>query len=260
MEIKEDDFGIYVKIELFKDTNIPEAAKAYSLLKYGEIDSFSIGYRVTDSDYIELESGKSVCIIKELVLYEVSLVTFPMNEKAEVTVVKEERISMEKEIKDYVENLKASEEAQEVATQVVEEIAEKEAETSATEPVVEEAIEVKEEPVEEVKAELPLEEKKKKPCKKATCPDCGCEFEIEPEEEPGMEDCSKAEEAPLEVKATEVIDIKALKQDILNETKNMLENFRSEFEALKQNTEKVEEKELTLEDFVNKLLNTDIIL
>ena len=56
LELREDENGLYCKMKLFDNASIyPNAAKAYDLLKRGEIDSFSIGYRPVDTDWLETD-------------------------------------------------------------------------------------------------------------------------------------------------------------------------------------------------------------
>lgn len=73
--------GLYCRGKLLLD--IPEASKAYALLKAGIIKGLSIGYETIKSQVIG-----GVRHLKELRLYEGSVVTFPMNESASVTSVK----------------------------------------------------------------------------------------------------------------------------------------------------------------------------
>ena len=79
--MREDDQGLYVEAYIAKTERGDEAL---ALAKEGIIDSFSIGYSVNDSEY----KDDGVRLIKDLTLYEFSLVTFPMNEKAIITSVK----------------------------------------------------------------------------------------------------------------------------------------------------------------------------
>jgi HK97 family phage prohead protease len=58
---------------------------AYKLVKAGAINGLSIGYSVKE---YSLDKKTGTRLLKELELYEVSLVTFPMNEKATITSVK----------------------------------------------------------------------------------------------------------------------------------------------------------------------------
>lgn len=81
--IVEDDYGLFVQGKL--NLEIERAKEAYSLLKTGAISSLSIGYNVIDSRYDE---EKDVREITNLNLWEISLVTFPANQQAEITYVK----------------------------------------------------------------------------------------------------------------------------------------------------------------------------
>lgn len=79
-EAREDEKGLYLKGK-FVDTQL--AREAYELAKAGAIDTMSIGYRATESEYDD-----KLRVIKEVELYEVSLVTFPMNDNAKILAVK----------------------------------------------------------------------------------------------------------------------------------------------------------------------------
>jgi uncharacterized protein len=80
-KLEEREGGLYVEGKL-SDTQL--GRDAATLLKDGAIDSMSIGYIVKDADYNE----DGIRVIKDLDLFEVSLVNFPMNEKAVITQVK----------------------------------------------------------------------------------------------------------------------------------------------------------------------------
>jgi len=80
-EMAEDGKGLRVKGRLL--TTIRKGAEAYELAKAGAIDGLSIGYRTVKSMD---RNGKR--IIMQADLWEVSLVTFPMNEMARVDAVK----------------------------------------------------------------------------------------------------------------------------------------------------------------------------
>ncbi len=77
----EDEIGLYIKAT-FANTQCAQDAR--ELTKIGAIEQMSIGYAVRDSEY----RSDGVRVLKEIDLYEVSLVTFPANEKARVTRVK----------------------------------------------------------------------------------------------------------------------------------------------------------------------------
>lgn len=81
--IEEDERGLYVRGRLLKE--VEKGREAMALLRAGAIDSMSIGYRTIDS---APEGDGMVRRLKEIDLYEISLVTFPMLPDAKVTAVK----------------------------------------------------------------------------------------------------------------------------------------------------------------------------
>ncbi|WP_143872523.1 HK97 family phage prohead protease [Catenovulum sediminis] len=83
-EIKEDDYGLYVKGKLLVDDD-PLAKRAHAHMKAGSISGLSIGYRLMDWEYDkEMEAWR----LKEIDLREVSLVTFPSNDESRINNVK----------------------------------------------------------------------------------------------------------------------------------------------------------------------------
>ena len=83
-EMKEDDRGLYVEGKLLKDDD-PLAKRAYGHLKAGSLSGMSIGYMSVDEEY---DKKTDSLMLKEVDLWEVSLVTFPANEAAQVESVK----------------------------------------------------------------------------------------------------------------------------------------------------------------------------
>lgn len=83
-EIKEDDFGLFVRGQILPDLS-EAAAKTYRLLKSGLSTALSIGYRVPEGG---AEKKDGVRVIKDLDLYEVSYVGVGMDPFARVTDVK----------------------------------------------------------------------------------------------------------------------------------------------------------------------------
>lgn len=79
----EDTRGLYIEGKLL--LNVQQAKEAYSLLKAGVVAGLSIGYLPVNY-HIDPETG--VRVLTEVDLFEVSLVTFPANQAAGVTVVK----------------------------------------------------------------------------------------------------------------------------------------------------------------------------
>lgn len=74
--------GLQISGDLAIDSS-PVAQKAYGLLKRGILKGLSIGY-----DAIRKETKNGVRYLQELKLWEVSIVTFPMNEMAGITGIK----------------------------------------------------------------------------------------------------------------------------------------------------------------------------
>lgn len=80
----EDENGLYFEGRLLIDDD-PLAKRAYAHMKAGSLTGFSIGYKLNDYEW---DKDKSAFILKEIDLKEVSLVTFPSNEDAQLTDIK----------------------------------------------------------------------------------------------------------------------------------------------------------------------------
>jgi phage head maturation protease len=78
-----DRCGLYVKGRISKD--VQKGREAMALMRMGALDSMSIGFVTKQASQ---EGNGSVRRLDEVDLYEISLVTFPMNDKATVTDVK----------------------------------------------------------------------------------------------------------------------------------------------------------------------------
>ncbi len=85
----EDKHGLYIRGRLLME--VARAREAHALLKAGVIRGLSIGYSVKRSTRSR-ETG--IRTLHEVELWEVSLVTFPANEAAQVTVVKSAETEM----------------------------------------------------------------------------------------------------------------------------------------------------------------------
>ncbi len=77
-EVREDARGLYVKGRVLDGTQ--KGREAITLIEAGAIDGLSIGYRTVKAT--KTENGQRM--LKELELWEVSLVTFPMLPSARV--------------------------------------------------------------------------------------------------------------------------------------------------------------------------------
>ena len=104
IEAREEDKGLYVKIKLINHPLFINAAKAYILAKLGEIDSFSIGYKTLAKRKV-FEDGVEITELIKVKWYEVSIVTFPMNELAEFTSVKDEDEEMNEKVIELLTSL-----------------------------------------------------------------------------------------------------------------------------------------------------------
>lgn len=83
LEMVEDVKGLRIKGKLALDT--VKGAEAYALLKMGALNGLSIGFVSKQWTY---DRETDVRTLTEVDLWEVSLVTFPANEKARITGVK----------------------------------------------------------------------------------------------------------------------------------------------------------------------------
>lgn len=81
--MEEDGKGLKVKGRLL--LSIQDGKETYELMRAGALDAMSIGYRVVTDEY---DRASGVRKLKEVDLMEVSIVTFPMNERALVSGMK----------------------------------------------------------------------------------------------------------------------------------------------------------------------------
>ena len=87
--IKEDEKGLYVEGQLLID-GVAKAKEAYELLAAKAISGLSIGYRAVSWEWRKKDdSNDEVRLLKEIDLWEISLVTFPANTEARVGDVKD---------------------------------------------------------------------------------------------------------------------------------------------------------------------------
>lgn len=82
--VTQDSHGLHVRGELALDDSV--AAQVYALMKSGALDSMSIGYGILPGGAQFMQSGERH--LSALKLYEVSIVTFGMNEAARISSVK----------------------------------------------------------------------------------------------------------------------------------------------------------------------------
>lgn len=97
-EIREDGQGLYVKGKIANTALGNEAAE---LARMGAIDSMSIGFSIAKGG-ATYDRAKDLRIIKEVNLFEISLVTFPANEMAKITSAKNELPRTEREFEQFL--------------------------------------------------------------------------------------------------------------------------------------------------------------
>lgn len=85
--IKEDSIGLYVEGQIMLD--IQQGLEAYNLIKNKSVNGLSIGYSVKKSDFNKIKKSR---ILKEVELFEISIVTFPANEYANITFCKSKNL------------------------------------------------------------------------------------------------------------------------------------------------------------------------
>ncbi len=87
IDMAEDGKGLYVEGKL--NMGVQRGREAYALLKEGDIDGLSIGYSVIDA---EPDEKRGALLLKQVKLWEVSVVSMAMNERARIESVKSERM------------------------------------------------------------------------------------------------------------------------------------------------------------------------
>ena len=96
-EAKEDDRGLYLKGKL--NMGVQRGREAYELLKAGDIDGLSIGYRIKE---YKVDTDTQIWTLEKLDLLEVSVVSIGANENATISSVKAAKAAH-----DLTEKLKA---------------------------------------------------------------------------------------------------------------------------------------------------------
>jgi hypothetical protein len=96
-ELREDSKGLYAKGKLF--LAIQKAREVYELMKEGALDSMSIGFRTLVEEW---DRQLAVRRLLKVDLREISVVTFPMNEQATVSLVKGDKMPTEREFEQFL--------------------------------------------------------------------------------------------------------------------------------------------------------------
>lgn len=82
----EDDYGLHF-VATFDGT--PEAQRVRELYKDGRLSKFSFAYDILEDGQVTLEDGRKANELRDLTIYEISAVTVPANDTAEVIEVKD---------------------------------------------------------------------------------------------------------------------------------------------------------------------------
>lgn len=82
---KEDDVGLYLEGKI--NLQVQRGVESYALAKQGVLVDLSIGFQTIESEWVK-EGNVDIRNLKELQLFEVSLVGEPMNVMAQITDVK----------------------------------------------------------------------------------------------------------------------------------------------------------------------------
>ncbi len=87
-EVKETDEGLFVSGEI--NLEVQNGRESYALAKQGVLSDMSIGFSIPNREAVEFKNdGERVLrLIKEVELWEISLVDEPMNPQARITAVK----------------------------------------------------------------------------------------------------------------------------------------------------------------------------
>ncbi len=99
-KLNDSNDGLQIKGELVLES--PVAQKAYGLMRRGVLKGLSIGY-----DTVKEDIKDSTRFLKEIKLWEVSLVTFPMNQAAGVQSVKRIEDEFRTDLADFIAAEKA---------------------------------------------------------------------------------------------------------------------------------------------------------
>lgn len=87
-DIGEDDFGAWFKAKFFPTE---KAQEIRGIVKSGVLWQFSFAYDVKEKSTVTAGDGSKVTELRELELYEISIVTIPANDRATITDVKTDR-------------------------------------------------------------------------------------------------------------------------------------------------------------------------
>lgn len=88
LELREDDRGLYGSIKINPEDQ--EAMNLYHRVQRGDVTQCSFGFDIVAEDYEHRPDGSDLWIIRDVVLYEVSVVTFPAYAETSVQARKDD--------------------------------------------------------------------------------------------------------------------------------------------------------------------------
>lgn len=95
LTLREDEHGLYGEIKINEHDS--DAMNLYARVQRGDITQCSFGFDIVREDFYEAPDGQTCCwTIREVILYEVSVVTFPAYEATEVTARQKSKAEMER--------------------------------------------------------------------------------------------------------------------------------------------------------------------
>ena len=100
LKIEEREDGAYAEVQLSNFDAVPNAKRAYYQLIDGDIDQFSFGFEYV-WDKVEYDEAADAFIVREVKLFEISVVTLGANEMTEFI----REIPDGKSMKEYLKNL-----------------------------------------------------------------------------------------------------------------------------------------------------------
>lgn len=89
LELRQDEHGLWGSILV--NPNDQDAMNLYSRVQRGDVDQCSFGFDIVSEDYDVRDDGSVHWTIKEVVLYEVSVCTFPAYKETNVKARSSER-------------------------------------------------------------------------------------------------------------------------------------------------------------------------
>lgn len=94
LELREDSHGLWGRIKI--NPNDVDAMNLYERVKRGDVDQCSFGFEIINEETDFREDGSVHWTIREVKLYEVSVVTFPAYEETSVSARKAEYEEIQK--------------------------------------------------------------------------------------------------------------------------------------------------------------------